>query len=161
MGGPGSEVAQKRLRNLEYYNAEPTGELAPPEIDDRSDFVATDVADTVEAMLPQLMKPFVTDDEAVEFQSRRPEQDPIAKMATAYVNYLFYVKNDGVGVMYDWFKDALIQKVGFVKVWAEEEFEDIGATYSGVTQEQLVMLQQSGWEVDGEPQQESLEAMPA
>lgn len=161
MGGPGSEVAQKRLRNLEYYNAEPTGELAPPEIDDRSDFVATDVADTVEAMLPQLMKPFVTDDEAVEFQSRRPEQDPIAKMATAYVNYLFYVKNDGLGVMYDWFKDALIQKVGFVKVWAEEEFEDIGATYSGVTQEQLVMLQQSGWEVDGEPQQEALEAMPA
>lgn len=116
--------------------------------------MATDVADTVEAMLPQVMKPFVTDDEAVEFQSRRPEQDPIAKLATAYVNYLFYTKNDGVGVMYDWFKDALIQKVGFVKVWAEEEFEDIQSTYSGVTQEQVVMLQQSGWKVDGEPQQD-------
>lgn len=110
-------------------------------------------------MLPQVMKPFVTDDEAVEFQSRRPEQDPIAKLATAYVNYLFYTKNDGVGVMYDWFKDALIQKVGFVKVWAEEEFEDISSTYSGITQEQVVMLQQSGWEIDGEPQQEAPQAM--
>jgi hypothetical protein len=44
--------------------------------------------------------------------------------------------------MYDWFKDALIQKVGFVKVWAEEEFEDIQTAYSGITQEQVVMLQQ-------------------
>jgi len=67
MGGPGTEVSQQRLRNLEYYNAEAVGELAPPEIDDRSDFVATDVADTVESMLPQIMKPFVTSDDAVEF----------------------------------------------------------------------------------------------
>lgn len=135
MGGPGSEVATLRLRNLEYYNAEPTGELAPPEIDDRSNFVATDVADTIEAMLPQLMKPFVTSDDAVEFQARRPGQEDVASLATSYINYLFYTKNDGVGIMYDWFKDSLIQKVGFVKVWAEEEFEDLSATFSGITQE--------------------------
>lgn len=108
MGGPGSEVATLRLRNLEYYNAEPTGELAPPEIDDRSNFVATDVADTIEAMLPQLMKPFVTSDDAVEFQARRPGQEDVASLATSYINYLFYTKNDGVGIMYDWFKDSLI-----------------------------------------------------
>lgn len=141
LGGPGSEIAQQRLRNLEYYNAEATGELAPPEIDDRSDFVATDVADTVEAMLPQIMRPFVTDDEAVEFQARRPGAEPVAQLATAYINYLFYTKNDGVGVMYDWFKDSLIQKVGFVKVWAEEEYEDLQSTYAGITQEQVAMLQ--------------------
>ena len=92
-------------------------------------------------MLPQIMKPFVTDDEAVEFQARRPGGEDVAQLATAYVNYLFYTKNDGVGVMYDWFKDALIQKVGFVKVWAEEEFEDIQSTYAGITQEQVAMLQ--------------------
>jgi len=40
--------------------------------------VATDVADTVEAMLPQFMQPFVTDDEAVEFQARRPGSEPVA-----------------------------------------------------------------------------------
>jgi len=92
-------------------------------------------------MLPQIMKPFVTDDEAVEFQARRPDQDQVAQLATAYVNYLFYTRNDGVGIMYDWFKDSLIQKVGFVKVWAEEEFEDLQTTYSGITQEQVAMLQ--------------------
>jgi hypothetical protein len=140
-----------RLRNLEYYNAQPEGELAPPEIDDRSDFVATDVADTIEWMLPQLMRIFVSSDDAVEFEARQPSQENMAKLATAYVNYLFYTRNDGVGVMYDWFKDALIQKVGFVKVWAEENAEDAEQTYEGQTQDQLVMLMQEGWTLTEEP----------
>ena len=141
-----------RFRNLEYYNAQPEGELAPPEIDDRSDFVATDVADTIEWMLPQLMRIFVSSDDAVEFEARTPDAEPIAKLATAYVNYLFYTRNDGVGVLYDWFKDALLQKVGFVKVWAEEESEDAEQAYEGQTEEQLVMLMQEGWQLSGEPQ---------
>jgi hypothetical protein len=73
MGGPGTEISQARLRNLEYYNAEPTGELAPPEIDDRSDFVATDVADTIEWMLPQFMSIFASTDDAVTLEARRPD----------------------------------------------------------------------------------------
>lgn len=61
--------------------------------------------------------------------------------------------------MYDWFKDSLIQKVGFVKVWPEEEFEDISSTFQGVTQEQVAMLQQEGWEIDGEAQQDGPETI--
>lgn len=152
LGGPGTEVGQARLRNLEYYNAEPVGELGPPEIEDRSDFVATDVADTIEGMLPQMMRMFVASDNAVEFEAKRPGAEPIAKLATAYVNHLFYKRNDGVGIVYDWFKDALLQKVGFVKVWAEEESEDSKQSFDGQTEEQLVMLLQEGWQVDGEPE---------
>ncbi|GAA5075501.1 portal protein [Lysobacter panacisoli] len=152
LGGPGTEVSQARLRNLEYYNAEATGELAPPEIEDRSDFVATDVADTIEGMLPQLMRMFVASDDAVEFEAKRPGAEPIAKLATAYINHLFYTRNDGVSIVYDWFKDALLQKVGFVKVWAEEESDDARQTFEGQTEEQLVMLAQEGWQLDGEPE---------
>lgn len=152
LGGPGTEVSQARLRNLEYYNAEPTGELAPPEIEDRSDFVATDVADTIEGMLPQLMRMFVASDDAVEFEAKRPGAEPIARLATAYVNHLFYTRNDGVSIVYDWFKDALLQKVGFVKVWAEEESDDARQTFEGQTEEQLVMLVREGWQLDGEPE---------
>ena len=64
-----------------------------------------------------------------------------AKLATAYVNHLFYVRNDGIGVIHDWFKDAL-QKVGWVKVRAEEQADDARQKYEGVTQEQLAMLVQ-------------------
>lgn len=151
LGGPGTEISQARLRNLEYYNAEPKGELAPPEIEDRSDFVATDVADTIEGMCPQLMRMFVSTD-AVEFEAKHPRAEPIAKLATAYVNHLFFTRNDGVGIVYDWFKDALLQKVGFVKVWAEEESEDARQTFEGQTEEQLLLLLREGWTLDADPE---------
>ena len=152
LGSPDSDVGRARLRNLEYYNAEPTGELAPPEIDDRSDFVATDVADTIEWMLPQLMRIFVSTDDAVEFEARTPDQENVAKLATGYINHLFYVRNPGVEIIYDWFKDALLQKVGFLKVWVEEEAEDSKQTFEGITEEQVVMLMDEGWSPDGDPQ---------
>src|SRR5690606_39709556 len=135
-----SDIGQARLRNLSFYNAEAKGELAPPEVMDRSDFVATDVADTVDGMLPQIMRMFVGSGDAVEFEGQgQPGSEEEAKLATAYVNHLFYVRNDGMSVIYDWFKDALTQKVGYVKVWAEEEAEDSKQKYEGSTQEQLVM----------------------
>lgn len=153
LGGPDTDIGQARLRNLQFYNAEAKGELAPPEVLDRSDFVATDVADTVEGMLPMIMRMFVSSGDAVEFEGQgQPGAEEEAKLATAYVNHLFYVRNDGISVIYDWFKDALLQKVGYVKVWAEEEAEDSKQKYEGQTQEQLVMLMQEGWQPDGDPE---------
>jgi hypothetical protein len=153
LGGPDTDIGEARLRNLEFYNAEAKGELAPPEVEDRSDFVATDVADTVEGMLPQIMRMFVSSGDAVEFEGQgQPGSDQEAKLATAYVNHLFYVRNDGISVVYDWFKDALIQKVGYVKVWAEEEAEDARQKYEGNTEEQLLMLLQDGWALAEQPE---------
>lgn len=155
LGAPDSDVSRARERNLDFYNAEPTGELAPPEIEDRSDFVATDVADTVDGMLPALMRMFVGSDDAVTFEGQgQPGSEQQAKLATAYVNHIFYVRNDGVGIVHDWFKDALLQKVGFVQVWAEEESDDAKQKYEGQTLEQLAMLAQEGWELEGEPEQD-------
>lgn len=153
LGAPDSDVSKARERNLEFYNAEAEGELAPPEVEDRSDFVATDVPDTVDGMLPQIMRMFVGSDDAVAFEGQgQSGSEEQAKLATAYINHLFYVRNDGVGVVHDWFKDALLQKVGFVQIWAEEEADDAKQRYEGQTQEQLAMLMQDGWEPVGEPE---------
>lgn len=153
LGAPDSDVYWARERNLEFYNAEARGELAPPEIEDRSDFVATDVPDTVDGMLPQLMRIFVGSDDAVTFEGQGQEgSENEGKLATAYVNHLFYVRNDGVGIIHDWFKDALLQKVGFAKVWAEEESQDAKQKYQGQTPEQLAMLMQEGWMPQGDPE---------
>lgn len=155
LGSPDSDVARHRERNLDFYNAEPVGELAPPEIEDRSDFVATDVADTVDGMLPNLMRMFVGSDDAVTFEGQgQPGSEEQAKLATAYVNHVFYVRNDGVGVIHDWFKDALLQKVGFVQVWAEEEADDSKQRYEGQAPEQLAMLMEEGWQLEGQPEQD-------
>lgn len=154
LGGPDTEVAAARERNLRAYNAMPEGDFAAPDIDDRSTFVSSDVADTVDGMIPQLLDVFVSDDKAVECEAKKPgpESESSAKQATGYLNHLFYVRNDGLNVLYDWLWDAALQKVGFVKVWAEELAEDSKQTYEGQTQEQLAAIQEDGAQLAGEPQ---------
>lgn len=154
LGGPGSEISAIRERNLRAYNAEASGDFAAPDIDDRSTFVSSDVADTVDGMLPQLLDVFVSDEKAVECKAKKPgpQAEQQAKQATAYLNYLFYTQNDGLLVLFEWLQDALTQKVGFVKVWAEEEAEDSQQTYEGQTEDQLAMLLMDGAELAGEPQ---------
>ena len=152
LGSPESDIGRLRQRNLEYYNAEAIGELSKPEIEDRSDFVSTDVADTVEWMLPAFIDMFASSDDAVSFEAKRPDDEPVAKMAQAYVNHLYYVQNDGLSHMYDWFKDALIQKVGFSKTWVEECSDDVTQKYEGQSEDMLAMLMQDGWELVEEPE---------
>ncbi len=100
MGAPGSEVALLRLRNLQYYRAEAVGELAPPETPDRSSLVASDVADTVEWMLPALVRVFAQSPDSVECQPRRPQYAAGAKLASEYLRHCFWTRNDGFTILY-------------------------------------------------------------
>jgi hypothetical protein len=49
-------------------------------------------------------------------------------------------KNEGFKVFYVWFKDALLSKNGYVKVYSEEEEEVEEYEYKGLTDAQLQML---------------------
>jgi hypothetical protein len=49
-------------------------------------------------------------------------------------------KNEGFKVFYVWFKDALLSKNGYVKVYAEEEEEEEEYEYKGLSDAQLQML---------------------
>ena len=166
MGSPESEVGVVRDRNIRAYNAQPVMEFAPPEIEDRSQYVSQDVAEVVDGMLPQLLDVFVSDDTALTCTPTKPDEPPTpqnpqgvsykaqAKAATAYLNHVFYTKNDGLNVLYDWIHDALLQKVGFVKVWVDEEPQDTRQAFTGLVQSQIDALQGDGYTFDGEPQQQ-------
>lgn len=155
LGGENTSIARARLRNIDFYNAEPKGELAPPEVEDRSTFVATDVADTVDGMLPALLGRFIGSSEAVSFEAQgQPGSEQEAKLATAYCNHIFFTRNDGLLVLHDVFHDALLQKKGYAQVWIEDEAEDSRQDYEGNTPEQLTMLLQDGWVIDGEVEQD-------
>ena len=58
LGGP---LAAARRKSLEYY----LGDKLGTEIDGRSQVVSTDVADTVESMLPNLLRIFTASDKVV------------------------------------------------------------------------------------------------
>ena len=154
LGGPDTELSALRERNLRAYNATPDGEFAPPDIEDRSTFVSSDVADVVDGMLPAIMEVFVSDENAVECRPKKPgpEAAAQARQATGYLNHLFYVRNDGLNILHDWLHDAATQKVGFVKVWAEEEAEDSKQSFEGQPEEVLAAFLADGAQLDAEPQ---------
>jgi hypothetical protein len=165
MGSPESEVGVVRDRNIRAYNAQPVMEFAPPEIEDRSQYVSQDVAEVVDGMLPQLLDVFVSDESALTCTPTKPDEPPSpqhpqgvsykaqAKAATAYLNHIFYTRNDGLNVLYDWIHDALLQKVGFVKVWVDEDPEDSRASYTGLIPDQVAALKGDGYEIENEEPQ--------
>lgn len=127
-----SRLASARTNALNYYLAKPVGDLSPPEIPGRSTVVSTDVRDTIEWMMPQLMSTFCGGDTVVEFEATKPEDDKNAEIATEYINYLFFKKNKGHKVTYTWMKDALLQRNGIIKVWWDNSHIEKKEEYRGI-----------------------------
>ena len=131
-------LSDDRAEAIKYYLGEPFGN----EIEGRSQVVSYDVQDTIESALPQLLKVFVSGDRVVSFDPKSPEDQEGAEQETDYINHLVMEKNNGYLVFYTWFKDALLSKNGYVKVYIEEESEVEEESYEGLTDAQLTMLVQ-------------------
>lgn len=117
-----SELVSERSKAMEYYLGEMSDLKAPA---DRSQAVSTDVADTVEGLMPSMMEIFASSDETVEFEPVGPEDEDGAQQETDYVQHVFWQKNPGFVILYSYIKDALLQKNGIVKVfWDKGEKEE-------------------------------------
>jgi hypothetical protein len=140
VGYYGGKLAEQRRKAEIYYLGEAKGDLMPPEVEGRSSVVSTDVRNTIEAMLPQLMVKFVGGDSVVEFEAQKPGDEETAKQVTDYINYIFFKKNPGHEITYTMFKDALLQKRGIVKVWWDDRHEETKEEYKGLSDVELSEL---------------------
>ena len=129
-GNFNSELSSQREENMEYYLGEKFGN----EIEGRSEIVTTDVRDTIEYIMPSLMRIFTTHNNIAEFEPQGPEDVEMAQQATDYVNYVFNKQNNGFKVLYDAFKDALISKTGVIKHYWEEREEVKTDVYTNLTE---------------------------
>ena len=136
----GGKLSAQRRRALAYYMGQAEGDLAPPEVDGRSSFVSTDVADTVEWMLPSLLRIFTASDRVVSLTPRKPGAEQMAEDATDYLNYVFTAQNDGFLCLHTMFKDALISKVGVLKVWWDDRLDEAREEYRGLSDQELAQL---------------------
>ncbi len=133
-----SKLSEERSDAMDYYLGDMTKDM--PAQDGRSKAVSTDVADTIEGLMPNLMDIFVGSDEVVRFEPVGPEDEEAAQQETDYVNHVFMQQNPGFMVLYALIKDACLQKNGIVKVWWEEGEEEERETYYDLTEEQFAML---------------------
>jgi hypothetical protein len=58
----------------------------------------------------------------------------------AYLNYIFYRDNPGFAILNIWFKDALLQKNGIVKVYWDDERQVNSEEYENLTEEELALM---------------------
>lgn len=133
-----SEISEAQELALEYYN----GELLGNEEEGKSQVISKDVASTIDGIMPDLIKVFLSGDRVVEFEPEKPEDEPFADQATDYANYIFYNDNDGYTITHDWAKDGLINRVGIVKVFWDDSTEKVRETYTGLNPEAVVALAQ-------------------
>ncbi len=131
-----TETVEQRTKAINYYNRYEYGN----EVEGRSKIVTGEVAEVVDGALPQLMRIFAGSDELGRFEPRMPGDEELAKQATELTNYVFFNDNDGVIILHDWFKDALLQKNGIVKYWWEEAEEPTKEEYKGLNAEELTLL---------------------
>jgi hypothetical protein len=132
-----AELVAEREKSMEYY----LGKMPDlPAQDGRSSAVSSDVADTIEGLMPQLMDIFAGSDEVVRFEPVGPEDEKAAQQETDYVNHVFMQINSGFMALYSFIKDALLSKVGIVKVWWEEREEEERETYFDQSEEQYSAL---------------------
>src|SRR5690348_375737 len=122
-----SKLSKDREDSLRHYLGDMSLEL--PTVEGRSAAVSTDLLDTVEGLMPQLMEVFAGSEEVVEFNPVGPEDVESARQETDYVNHVFMQQNPGFLVLYSFIKDALLSKVGVVKVWWETREEEERETY--------------------------------
>ena len=131
-----TEYSADRLKAIDYYLGEPFGN----EIEGRSSVVSTDFADAVEQIMPSLMRIFTSSDKYVRYAPRTAEDVERAEQLTDYVNYIINSDNDGYRIMYNWFKDSLMFKLGVVKYCWDETSTVQEEEYEGLTEEELALL---------------------
>jgi len=78
----------------------------------------------------------------VQFEAVNQGDEQLAEQATVYVNHIFYKDNNGFEIMHDWFKDALLQKVGIVKAYWNDETDTTTEKYYGLNDDELMMIMQ-------------------
>lgn len=134
--GEGSKIQQNRATLLDYYNQRPFGD----EQDGLSQIVTSDVSDVVEGMLPNLLRIFTQGRNIAKFSATDPAYDDEAKIKTEFANWVFSQQHDGIAILHNMFKDALLQYTGVVKVCWDDSEETTADEYVGLSEMELLAL---------------------
>lgn len=131
-----SVVSPVRAEAERYYLGDEFGN----EEEGRSQVVSLDVRDTIQAIMPSLMRVFFSGEHTVEFAPQGPEDIEVAKQATDYVNYIVNRDNHGYQVLYDAFLDSLMKKAGFVKFYWDDSQEVVSYDFDGYGEKEIAVL---------------------
>lgn len=142
-----------RYNALNAYFGRPMGN----EVEDRSQIVLPELRDTVEWIMPTLMRMFVGSGKPVQFDPEAPGDEDQAEQETEVVNHVFMKQNEGFFILHDMFKDALLLRNGYVtSYWAKKTKTSV-ERYTGLGENEVAMLLQTDDEIEILEQKETID----
>ncbi|HZF98251.1 MAG TPA: hypothetical protein VEY92_08420 [Pseudoxanthomonas sp.] len=109
--------------------------------------------DTIEWMMPSLMRMFAGSDDIIRFEPETPEDDRACEDATTYVGYLINRKNEGFTLLHDAIKSSLMTRMGVVKVYCDKRWDEREERYEGLSMPEVQALEM-------DPEIEVVEVVP-
>ena len=138
IGGTKGEIASDRADAIDRFLGKPYGD----EVTGRSQVISRDVADVVEGVLANVLKPFVAGDTVVNFTPKGQEDVEGAEQESDYINHLALERNNGFLVLNTAVKDALLLRNGYVRVSWRKRDDVLAEDYRGLSDDELNVLAQ-------------------
>lgn len=134
-GSSNDAIDAERQNALKYYLGDKGNTKAG-----RSAVVSTDVADSIEWILPEIVKAFTQNNEVVTFDPVGPNDSTQAQLESRFVYDVLMKHNNGFLAIHTLVKDALLQKNGFIKVYYNKTNRVAVESYIGITTPELQMI---------------------
>ena len=132
-GFEGDPQAQDIAKALDYYFQRPRGD----EVTGKSQVVSGDLSAMVEAVLSQSLDAFSSDN-IVELDSFGPDDEWQCQLESDTVTHFVMKKADGFVKFSQGIKDALLKRLGVLKVYVQEDIRTKIGEYENVEPEALV-----------------------
>lgn len=138
MNDEDGDLSEVRQENFNYY----VGKEYGTERTGYSSFVTRELLETVEWVLPSVLRVFLAGDKVVVFDPMGPQDEAQAEQETDITNYYVMKANKGKGFLslHHWFKDALMFPNGYIKAYIKESIHTDVGTVTGVDAVGLQML---------------------
>jgi hypothetical protein len=132
-----SELATSQSEAMDRY----FGALYGNEIDGRSKITTHDIEDTINWMMPDLMRVFLNGDDLVTCTPNKPQDEDNTDCAAQYLEHILFEDNPGSTIIHDFAFDGLLQRLGVVSVMWQDPKPKPAELLEGVSIEQLMRIQ--------------------
>ena len=117
-----------------YYGSE------RKQVSGRSNIVSRDLMSTLETMMPELVKPFVSrNDSFFRLMPTTAENAENAEHAEEAIRYILK-KNDEYSIVNTWFKNSLLYSIGVVKFFVDDNVKILTHCYEDLNEVELQTL---------------------
>ena len=131
-----SEIAREQAVAADRYFARPYGDGS--EVPNRSQVCTRDIQDTLNWILPDLMRPFLAEDAISCDDEGLDDDDESLQDAATLLRHTLFKDNAGAYVIHDFLFDGLGQKIGVLRTAWDEGDPKPPKILEGVTFEQVL-----------------------